>query len=168
MTTNYLYITGKVPSTTTTITVGAASSSNYRWWVRSWCGTAKSGYAGYLTFNTPSPRTDEPELNEELTPLVELFDEFADEVMIDLDKDEMQIYPNPASEATSITFKSEIADNYDVQVLDLNGRVLINEKINAGEGYNIYEINTSHLAKGIYMIHLRGASRNEVKRLAVQ
>ena len=76
--------------------------------------------------------------------------------------------PNPASSATSITFKSEIADNYDVQVLDLNGRVLINEKINAGEGYNIYEINTSHLAKGIYMVHLRGASRNEVKRLAVQ
>jgi hypothetical protein len=168
MTTNYLYITGKVPATTTTITVGAASSSNYRWWVRSWCGTSKSAYAGYLTFNTPAPRTDEPELNEELTPLVELFDEFADESVIDLDKEGMQLYPNPASTSASITFKSAIKEDYSVQVLDFNGKVLINEIINAGEGYNIYEINTSHLAKGIYMVHLKGTSFNEVKRLAVQ
>lgn len=171
MNTNYVYITGQVPSTTTSISVGVASSTSYRWWVRSWCGaTTKSTYAGFLAFVTPAPRTDEPVGVEELTPMYYTDEEFETEgeILIPLDADGIQVFPNPASSVVSLSFKSEIDEQLTLQVMDMNGKVMLQEKYEAFEGYNIREFNVDHLPKGIYFVNLVGNSRNDVKRLAVQ
>ena len=172
MNTGFVYVAGKVPSTTTTLTVGANSSTNYRWWVRSWCGGNKSAYAGYLSFTTPSVRIEDPDETNpsELTPLF-LSDEEGElqgSMVINLDESQIQLYPNPASSEASLSFHTPVDQKYTISILELNGKLINMEVIDAKEGYNIYSINTSLLAKGIYMVQINCGDTNSFKKLIVQ
>jgi len=168
----YVYVAGKVPATTTTITVGANSSTNYRWWVRSWCGLNKSAYAGYLSFTTPSVRIENPmdETNGELVPLY-LSNEEEDQdpsMIINMDESEIQLYPNPASTEASLSFKSDYDEQLTLSLMELSGKLISKEVLEAKEGYNIHSMDISLLPKGIYLVHLNGNGKNSIKKLIVQ
>ncbi len=169
--TNYVYVTGQVPASTTTITVGANANTTYNWWVRSWCSGTKSNYAGFLSFNTPNIRTGDPVIETigEITPAY-LSDDPEDnsEMTIYLDKDEMQVFPNPSSVEANIAFQTPSDQDFTVSLMELNGKLIFTEKVEAKQGYNIHPLDISTLSKGIYLVQLTGNSKSILRKLAVQ
>ncbi len=74
------------------------------------------------------------------------------------------VFPNPATDHTSISFKLEAAASVDMQVVDALGRVVYSvapQKLTPGT--QTFEIATSNLARGLYTIKVNanGATINE-------
>ena len=68
------------------------------------------------------------------------------------------IYPNPATDKIYISNLKE--DNTLVKIYDINGRLVLENKISNNEYLNI-----SKLSKGIYQIKFEGSDLNEVRKL---
>ncbi|MCW5907118.1 MAG: T9SS type A sorting domain-containing protein [Chitinophagales bacterium] len=60
----------------------------------------------------------------------------------------VQVFPNPFS--NELTLKASVADNTDVVLSDVSGRVIHTEKMNSGAA----RINTSSIAEGIYVLSI--------------
>lgn len=166
--TGAVYVTGRVSYTATTITVGANSSTTYRWWVRSWCGTVKSIYAGYLSFTTPSPRAQtinsiDEDYFEPLYPDPE-------EEMIDPEKNNRSfgVFPNPAMNEVMISFESESDHPVTLTLTDLHGRVIMTRELATAEGYNLHSIETASFLRGVYMLMITGKNTRDIRRLVLQ
>ncbi|HEX5002502.1 MAG TPA: T9SS type A sorting domain-containing protein [Bacteroidia bacterium] len=166
MTTGQYYYTGNVPSTTTAMTVGANSSTTYRWWVRSFCGSLRSAYAGFLTYTTPAVRVDGTAVTTE--PLYYSDPNDDDGPFIKLEFDETSLYPNPASTSSTLSFYTASDAAYTVTLSDISGKVVYTREIHALQGFNLIDLDLSTLSKGVYMVRLSGDSLNVNKRLSVQ
>jgi hypothetical protein len=67
---------------------------------------------------------------------------------------DFSVYPNPFTNQTAISFHSDQKAQYLVRLLDLTGKVLYDEHIQALPGINRFEINNLHLGNGFYLISL--------------
>jgi hypothetical protein len=65
------------------------------------------------------------------------------------------IYPVPADRTLTLSFKSVQADELDVQLIGLDGKQIMNQKINIEKGESKSELNLPDLAKGNYMLEIR-------------
>ena len=75
----------------------------------------------------------------------------------------LSLYPNPAS--TMVTVNAEgVEGNVTVQVVDLNGRVMMQQQGNAQS----FRFDVSTLAQGAYFVRLTGENVNAVRKLIVK
>jgi hypothetical protein len=65
------------------------------------------------------------------------------------------VYPNPASEQTALTFKTQEDGAYTIKVIDIMGRTIQEETGKAISGDNTHLINVSNIGTGTYMIFLQ-------------
>ena len=72
--------------------------------------------------------------------------------------DRVNIYPNPATDKIYISNLKE--DNTLVKIYDINGRLVLENKISNNEYLNI-----SNISKGIYQIKFEGSDWNEMRKL---
>lgn len=165
MNTGYVYITGIVPNTTTAMGVGVVSNSDYRWWVRSHCGIDQSVYAGYLTFDTYNQQRNSTGHGDDIPVLVplELLEDGSTE--IDLDKNSFLIHPNPTSDISMISFRSDTETRLDLTILDAAGKVVHSDQISSVAGLNLQEIDVSGLSPGIYLVRVLGRNITHTGRL---
>ena len=78
-------------------------------------------------------------------------------------------YPNPTSGKAQVTFTSDRDAKYTLKVVDMIGKVLINEALPVIEGYNTKDINLENLSKGIYIISVQTEEGNaQTLRLIVE
>ncbi|MFA6152975.1 MAG: choice-of-anchor J domain-containing protein [Chitinophagaceae bacterium] len=78
------------------------------------------------------------------------------------------VYPNPASDHTTIAFKLESSTSVGIQVVDAMGRVVYSvadQQMNAGT--QAFEINTSSFASGVYTIKVKADNGFIVERFSV-
>ncbi len=70
-------------------------------------------------------------------------------------------YPNPASAQVNLRFEGADAGNYDIAVLDLNGRLLHNEQVQVTNAAASTAIQADNWASGLYMVRIMkdGAQR---------
>lgn len=66
-----------------------------------------------------------------------------------------QVYPNPTSSILNIEINS--ASNYDIQLLDMNGKVILSRK---PIGIND-KIDFSKYAKGVYLLQIKEQKTNK-------
>jgi len=79
--------------------------------------------------------------------------------------DVLSIYPNPAKEFVTVSIPSTEIKIGSVEVLDVVGRSMVNEKVNT----HSYQINTSSFNKGIYFVRIILENGNSgVKRLVIE
>ena len=73
-------------------------------------------------------------------------------------------YPNPAKENLMIDIELDNyqGDNVKLVLMDINGKIVIEEPIVLEKGFNHLEVNLKELPKGVYMIQFRGSS-NHIK-----
>ncbi len=69
----------------------------------------------------------------------------------------IKLYPNPSSRLTTVEVRSEIAENYSIQLVDLNGRLILKENIKTETGYLRFEIDISSYSKGMYVLNIRSS-----------
>lgn len=79
----------------------------------------------------------------------------------------LNVFPNPATSHTLITWTSSTVNEYEIQLIDLNGKVLNATKINSIAGKNDYSIDLSSYEKGMYFIHIQNEStgKEEMRRI---
>ncbi len=80
----------------------------------------------------------------------------------------LAIFPNPSSDRSILSFNSEFGGDYTISVLDLSGRVMIQETRGGVAGLNNAEIDISGLSKGVYMVNLLNEGKSISKKLVVQ
>ena len=80
-----------------------------------------------------------------------------------------RVYPNPASEVLYVKFNDlDIAEDLVIQVLDLTGKVVYKESRENVQTLEPLTIPVSQLAKGVYLINLRGEKIDTTQRFIRQ
>jgi hypothetical protein len=62
----------------------------------------------------------------------------------------MQLYPNPAKSNLFINFGNRTEEDGHLKLIDMNGRVVLSEKLPAG--YQIYQLEIGYLQRGVYIV----------------
>lgn len=76
------------------------------------------------------------------------------------------IYPNPASDQTTLVFNSS-ADQVDVSIIDLGGKVVMNEQV-VEKGFVSYPVSLIGLKAGTYFVRLTTSNGTTTKKLFVR
>ena len=78
------------------------------------------------------------------------------------------VYPNPASDQVTLSFSSDKEDVYNIRLLDIAGRVVINETQTSLIGDNQYQMNLYDIAEGVYMVVIHYSNGTMQKKLVIQ
>jgi hypothetical protein len=78
----------------------------------------------------------------------------------------LRVYPNPTSDKLSISFEQALSEAGDLTVVDLNGRVVLQQTLNAGAQHLTMHVNT--LQAGTYLLHVQSGSMSSVRTISVQ
>jgi hypothetical protein len=90
---------------------------------------------------------------------------FNGEVMQD---ETIRLYPNPVRNLLTIEMGENLPDSeVEIQVLDITGRTIHVEMTELVRGLK-YELNMSQILSGVYFIHVRGESTEEVHKVIVE
>ncbi|MEO8087795.1 MAG: T9SS type A sorting domain-containing protein [Bacteroidota bacterium] len=79
--------------------------------------------------------------------------------------EKVQLYPNPTNGMATLKFNNEKDEDYLVYIKDVAGRSIIVENRKAVKGINLMDFDLSSLAKGIYIIYLKGDAKDERLRI---
>jgi len=71
----------------------------------------------------------------------------------------INIYPNPAS--NHITLKTELYDNYLIEIFSPDGRLIMQES----QENNSFQINIDHLKKGMYFLKISGSNISQTRKI---
>lgn len=76
------------------------------------------------------------------------------------------VYPNPADTYLQMQYYSPNQREIQLQIIDLNGRILIEEEINRHQqGVNYLELDISKLAKGTYWVNFNNGAETYQKQI---
>jgi hypothetical protein len=79
------------------------------------------------------------------------------------------LYPNPTMGYTTLKFETATAGDYLVSVIDVTGRTLYSETIQATEGVNMHELDLNKYAKGMYMVRMeRAGEASQLLKVTVE
>ena len=79
----------------------------------------------------------------------------------------MSVYPNPTSGVFEFKLESENSVNGDLVIVDVTGRTVYTQKVNAAGAYRT-SINLSGFAKGLYTLQLRTTEGFASKNISVE
>jgi N-acetylneuraminic acid mutarotase len=137
-------------ATTNSYTIsGLMANTSYEYRVETYCsnsGSSNSGYTAIYGFTTTLRLGSD--VSAEQT---------------------MNIYPNPAEELTTVQFSLPQSSHVRVNVYDMSGKeisLLVNNDLLAGDHSII--VNTSDVAKGVYLVRMISDYRIENQKLVVQ
>ena len=83
-----------------------------------------------------------------------------------LQENQIQIYPNPASDKLYVRFNFDIMDLYQIEVFDLIGSKKISEKIRTS--FEIVEIKLNDLEPGTYMLVIKPDEKYSISTFVFQ
>ncbi len=66
----------------------------------------------------------------------------------------MQLFPNPTSDMITLTYQSNDANNVNLVVTDVSGKVVINQVMGTQSGDQKTRVDLSDVQAGIYLVHL--------------
>ncbi len=138
--------------------VGRALVGGYNGQAGSVPGTLVDGQVASYTFNYTVPATSDWQNMHAVALLIDqstgeiVTAETGDLLTVDeLSNINMNVYPNPASETFNIVFEGQNAD-YNVQVMDLQGRVVMSGEYANLSGKQLITVPVADMAKGSYMV----------------
>ncbi|MBC7652046.1 MAG: T9SS type A sorting domain-containing protein [Deinococcales bacterium] len=77
---------------------------------------------------------------------------------------QLAVYPNPVKETLFVQILSSKADKITVQVTDMQGKVLQQEDMQVGVGNVSLSVNAATLAKGTYVLLVKGSNGLQQKQ----
>jgi len=80
----------------------------------------------------------------------------------------LNVYPNPFSSKAAITFTSAVSAKYTARLVDVMGREVYAETINATSGTNMVEMNRNNISTGVYFFTLSDGKATTTKRVIVE
>jgi hypothetical protein len=131
----------------------------YEWKVRANCGNgngngnASSAYSSTATFTTTACPNASSKTNSEWDGDFKTFD----------------LSPNPANNLVTLSYTTETETPLNISVIDITGRVVLQQNIFAIQGDNTINLTTTQLPKGYYVVELNdGTAKMHEKLLIVR
>ncbi len=91
-----------------------------------------------------------------------------DEVEGELINPVFSMFPNPATNSTTISVTTSKSENVTITVYDFAGNKIATRDLGVVLGNNSANFSTASLAKGIYAVELTVGNKTEVKKLVIQ
>ncbi len=82
--------------------------------------------------------------------------------------EQVNIYPNPASEMVSIDFESKEGSQVSIILFDINGKIISTSEYQSVSGSNKVQLNVSNQATGIYFIQLKTSEGSVFKKITIK
>ncbi len=121
----------------------------YDWQIQANCnasGTVNSGFSAAQTFTT-APRMEEGDVASLAT---------------------FNIYPNPAKDHLTIVFSSDKEQAYTLRLIDVMGRIMMNQNHTSVVGDNQIELNLSEIPKGLYLVLMQNEDGVMQRKVVVE
>jgi len=80
---------------------------------------------------------------------------------------DLEIFPNPAKNDLNLTFSCKQSKLYQFRILDITGRVLIEDQLITKSGTNTFKYDITNLENGIYMLKISNGSDVLVKKFLI-
>jgi aminopeptidase N len=77
------------------------------------------------------------------------------------------VFPNPTKAGLTIQYQLDRDSQINVHVFDIAGRRVLTTKTSAATGVQYFDLDTSHLASGVYFVRLSTAQGESFKRFVV-
>lgn len=68
---------------------------------------------------------------------------------------EWAVYPNPVETQLTVTWEDQTDADFTVQLMDINGKVVLSEKVASNSGKGEYRLDVSTLEAGMYLLQLQ-------------
>ena len=81
---------------------------------------------------------------------------------------QLSIYPNPGNDHITIHFTSEKAETNTIQLLDLNGTLVLSKEVKANAGFNKINLNINTVSEGIYLVNMKSIHGIQTTKLIVR
>ncbi|MEZ4985788.1 MAG: T9SS type A sorting domain-containing protein [Saprospiraceae bacterium] len=78
----------------------------------------------------------------------------------------IQAYPNPTKDVAKVTWTTTVAGDFQWQLMDMNGRVVGQQRGAAIQGEQSLDVDMSHLPNGIYLFRLQSGKEQQTLRLS--
>ena len=80
------------------------------------------------------------------------------------------VYPNPARDNINVEFATQMADQFVVDLMTIDGKVVQHKLIQANSGNNLIVLDGAGLSGGVYFVRVgsKGSAAKQVKRLIIQ
>ena len=77
------------------------------------------------------------------------------------ESDNMILFPNPAMDELKVSFQSSETGNLQIDIMDVQGKVLQQQTISSQNGTNLFAINIAQLPQGLYLCRLQNGNKLE-------
>ena len=84
------------------------------------------------------------------------------------DIEDMAVYPNPTSGIINIKSGTNISENTELTVTDINGRIIYQEKPEVWNAESIRQINLTGKAKGVYFVRVQSAENKSMQKIILR
>lgn len=78
------------------------------------------------------------------------------------------VFPNPADDNVSVRYNTLEAGTFTIQLVDVAGKVMIQQSQQFENGENSVELNTSNIAQGLYFVKLSNETQTAVSKLLIE
>jgi hypothetical protein len=68
---------------------------------------------------------------------------------------ELAVYPNPVENQLTVTWEDQTNADFMVQLIDLNGKVVLSENVSSNSSKNEHKLNVSSLEVGMYVLQIQ-------------
>lgn len=83
-----------------------------------------------------------------------------------LDKLEVTVFPNPVSDLIVIQMGDLVTQNYNIDLIDMNGKVVLSNKINQGQTLSYLDVQTVH--SGVYFVKISNGVNSKTLKVIVE
>ena len=147
---NYTYYTAYFSGTYTDLTVGAQPNSQYRWRIRSKCGSTVTAWSSIAYFTTLPIRMSSGNTNASTIELTRVIEPGEDEN----ENATIAVFPNPAKDYFRCNFNAVQSGTAQLKLRDMTGKITYSTDIELQEGENSVPVETGKLAPGVYIVDI--------------
>jgi len=80
----------------------------------------------------------------------------------------LSVYPNPAHDKITVSIDASEKSVFSIKLIDISGRLVLDEAREGNVGVNLYELDLSHFSKGAYMLKVSSESINKNMKVAIE
>lgn len=84
----------------------------------------------------------------------------------DLDQSEITIFPNPTSDLIIIQIGAIVEKECTIDLIDMNGKVILSNKINQGQTLSYLDIQTVH--SGVYFVKISNGNSTKTSKVIIE
>ncbi len=86
----------------------------------------------------------------------------------DMSFNDILLYPNPADDQVNLSISSNINAQFDLAIVNVDGKLIQQRNIQVGVGNNNFTIQTTAFASGIYFVQMNDGIHYFVKKIVIQ